>query len=537
MSTINSSGVPAGRRLSRSKTTGADAAKQMVRVETVVGVTSSDDQEEDLPSGTMPLARSETGTALASKKKAKALGEIEPVMKGFGAGMRISLSSLKFLYNAFQTVRKMLVDVPHPPFVDKDERKRSVNLERVREARWWLKFSKWVVATSRDLERPGSDSLLSSAAYLQSAAAPFLLPGHARKANIAMVSRFLGIQDADMLLYQEQAGAFTSKFFVCWIAEKKSLVIAVRGTAGVQEALADLVGFSLLLEKLILNSHLFLFQNGEYIPFRTGVSHKGFVFSANYIYNNFRQQLLDWTKKLNPKRIVCTGHSYGGSVAAILSILLRDDLTQLRELAQNPGMEVEAITFGAAPTISKELSSETLHIEAYVNFLDPVPSLCYGTMLDLRELLIESDDLFDQGWDHELALDKLAMIHQRLAKSSFLKLQVAGRIWLLRESPSSIAKSSDVPAGREPGSEAKPRSLWDRLFRSRGGSDGAQPPPPATSASFAGLFASSETYIAEPCAPRDLFVLRSHPDSMAKPHLCAQYGAALKSVVSTQNNG
>jgi hypothetical protein len=59
----------------------------------------------------------------------------------------------------------------------------------------------------------------------------------------------LGIKEADMLLYQEQSGAFTSKFFLCWIAEKKSLVIAVRGTAGVQEALADLVGLVSQLQK------------------------------------------------------------------------------------------------------------------------------------------------------------------------------------------------------------------------------------------------------------------------------------------------
>jgi hypothetical protein len=226
-------------------------------------------------------------------------------------------------------------------------------------------------------------------------------------------------------------------------------------------------------------------------------------------------------------------------VAAILSILLRDDLTQLRELAGDPHMEVEAITFGAAPTISKELYQETLHIDAYVNFLDPVPSLCYGTMLDLRELLIDSDDLFEKGLGEKEVLAKLAMVHERLAKSSFLKLQVAGRIWLVRESASSKNKSTDVATRKEKVLETKSRPIWDRLFGTSGRTrpEVDTPPPPTASASFAGLFVTSGTYIIEPCSARDLFVIRSHPDGFAKPHSCAFYGTTLKSAVSTQNNG
>lgn len=228
----------AKKALIKSTADSSDPHRGFVRVQTIVGEKTDDaeESEKELPSGTLPRAKKDSDSPTEEShhkkaKQAKALGEIEPVWKGLQSGIRLNLRSVKFLVSAFQTVRKMLVQAPEPPYVDRDVRRQAVRMDRVREARWWLKFS--------------------VAAYEQSSAAPFLLPKHARKANIGMVSRFLGINEQEMLWWQEQEGSFTSKFFVCWIAEKKSLVIAVRGTAGVQEALADLVSYFAAADRML----------------------------------------------------------------------------------------------------------------------------------------------------------------------------------------------------------------------------------------------------------------------------------------------
>lgn len=212
----------------------------------------------------------------------------------------------------------------------------------------------------------------------------------------------------------------------------------------------------------------------------------------------------------------------------------------IRDLAGNPATEIQAITFGAAPTISAELRSETLHIDSYVNYMDPVPCLCYGTMLDLRELLIEADALIEDGLKESEILAKLSQVHQRLAKSSLLKLEVAGNIWFLREAPAKKDKNGgDDKSSREAREERELRppkgpSFWDRLL-GRASTDSSS--APTASAAFDGLFLTNDTYIVEPQPPTILFELHGHPDSMAKPHTCAFYGTALKSVVTTHNSG
>ncbi|KAI9033439.1 hypothetical protein DFJ74DRAFT_763650 [Hyaloraphidium curvatum] len=434
-------------------------------------------------------------TSAASSEKPKALGEIEPIWKSYQAGMRMSLGKLGFLLAAYRTVRQLHAAVPDPPFADPALRRALVDMERVKEARWWLKFSK--------------------AAYHASKAAPVLLPHHAERANLAAMKGFLKMEGMRILLYVEPEGAFTSRFIACWVEEKKAVVIAVRGTAGLMEALTDL--------------------NGEYVPFKNGVSHKGFVLSGTYLHNRYFERIRTWAAELRPRRIICTGHSYGGSVAAILSILLRDDLPALRQASGVPDLDIEAVTFGAAPTISAKLAPLAQHVDAYVNLRDPVPGLCYGSLLDLRELLIRSDALRAQKVPEEEVLARLLEARERLAAGSKLKLQVAGRVWMIRK----------AGGGKQAGKGQAPRTATEPVFASLGrlfkgtlprAQAGAALPSTPT-ASFRELPHSEDAYIVEPRDPRDLFEVVFDPESALKPHALVSYGANLKAVCRGNNMG
>lgn len=410
-------------------------------------------------------------------KKGNALAEAKAMFENFKSGLKlsISVSSMKLLLFAASSLNQAIASLPPPEYVPRETRLREVSLDRVKESRYWL--------------------LYTVAAYLKSAATLFLPPSLARKASISMLARFLKAKEDNILLFKEPEGDFTSKWFVAWWPEKKALVISIRGTATLREALTDL--------------------NGDYVAFRHGVSHKGFVYSANHIYTNYRFRILDWVGKYRPDRIICTGHSYGGAVATLLSILLRDDLDAVRRRSGNPLAEIEAVVFGPAPTVSQALQMECEHVDSYVNYMDPVPSMSYGSMLDYRELIKEAAQIWGSVPQNDMRRI-LATSYSEVASKSWLKLEVAGNVWLIRPAPD----SPDLP--------------WDDAFNLEEISDELH------TAAFPGMLKSRLDYIIEPAKPRDLWTFRFHRDSKnfpsSRPHATRFYGTTLKAVVRTQNS-
>ncbi|KAI9023941.1 hypothetical protein DFJ74DRAFT_666659 [Hyaloraphidium curvatum] len=156
------------------------------------------------------------------KAKTKALGEINPVWNGYRSGLHLDLKTLRFAVPAFKAVRLVAGLLPDLKYCSAEER-AEVNLERVREAQTWLEHS--------------------IAIYRASAAAPLLVRAQANRANAAEIVRYLGgPREVEMLRFMEQGGAFTSRFAICYVPKMEAVVVAVRGTAGLHEALADLVG-------------------------------------------------------------------------------------------------------------------------------------------------------------------------------------------------------------------------------------------------------------------------------------------------------
>lgn len=504
-------------------------AKSAIRVTTMMAdqVTSALDAVSTLPRardpspapGTQPPSPTPSQSSASRKERAKALAELQPALKGFQAGINIDLRRLLdigFLMKTSKRVKvvnQVFVDVPEPPMMPPKERKK-VNMARVGEARWWLKFSRTT--------------------YVESAVAPFLSKSGARSYNVDRWEEELGLKDLEILSYEDtKADAFTSKFGVFWKPKisdsmfpgpkESALVIAIRGTAGVKEALADLTG--------------------EYLPFRKGISHKGFVFAANYIYQQQKTKgdFRRWVTQYKPERIVFTGHSYGGAVATLLSILFKDHLEEFRELTGNPHTTVEAIVFGPAPAVSEHLQNECDHVESYVNYLDPVPSLCYGTMIDYRELLIEADRcLLEGNLTEQQVLDKVEELRKQLAAESKLKLQVAGKLFFIRPIPKEIKELREIkeePCDRPWAPKAK-GGFFAELCAPDSEEEEA-PPPASVTAAFAGMKPSEDYFVVEPRSPRELFELRLHRKSKVKPsaktHSCNFYGTSLKSAWESRN--
>ncbi|XP_061133399.1 diacylglycerol lipase-alpha isoform X1 [Syngnathus typhle] len=137
---------------------------------------------------------------------------------------------------------------------------------------------------------------------------------------------------------------YETPFFVAVDHEKKKVVISIRGTLSLKDALTDLSGDS---ERLPVEE-----QQG------TWLGHKGMVYSAEYIKKKLEQEMIlsqafgrdlpilvcqcdDWGHLSQNKGtmhygLVIVGHSLGAGTAAILSFLLRPQYPTLHCYSYSP---------------------------------------------------------------------------------------------------------------------------------------------------------------------------------------------------------
>ncbi|KAL2088957.1 hypothetical protein ACEWY4_015856 [Coilia grayii] len=122
---------------------------------------------------------------------------------------------------------------------------------------------------------------------------------------------------------------YETPFFVAVDHGKKKVVISIRGTLSLKDALTDLTGDS---ERLPVEE-----QHG------TWLGHKGMVYSAEYIKKKLEQEMIlsqafgrDLSKGTMHYGLVIVGHSLGAGTAAILSFLLRPQYPSLHCYAYSP---------------------------------------------------------------------------------------------------------------------------------------------------------------------------------------------------------
>jgi hypothetical protein len=80
-----------------------------------------------------------------------------------------------------------------------------------------------------------------------------------------------------------------------------------------------------------------------------GKAHKAILEAAHTIAEAQREHLLRRAQALNVTRIICTGHSLGAGVAALLTVLLCQSLAEFRDATRKPRFAVLARCVG--PTV------------------------------------------------------------------------------------------------------------------------------------------------------------------------------------------
>ncbi|KAI8145650.1 hypothetical protein BJV82DRAFT_20937 [Fennellomyces sp. T-0311] len=234
----------------------------------------------------------------------------------------------------------------------------------------------------------------------------------------------LSIPKEDLLAYEfRAAGAFRPSYYIALDRPTNSIVLCIRGTMSAFDAMTDLVC--------------------EYEQWRGGLVHKGMKSAATWFFRNVAPQLVAYCNEHSTNALYIVGHSLGAAAAAILTIMLRDFVDEFK------GAHCEEFTlkcFGYAPACGLSLNlSERYqdHIQSIVFADDVVSKLSYGSMMDVKELvlasaeaarnlgfgqLIWSDKPEGKEWDN--AFKRISEARRRCLESlENPRLYVAGKVY------------------------------------------------------------------------------------------------------------
>ena len=195
------------------------------------------------------------------------------------------------------------------------------------------------------------------------------------KADYKAVIEYLELDPSDMLIFSlGNDEALRPNFFVAFDRKLNSIVLAIRGTMGFRDILTDLVC--------------------EYVPWHGGYVHSGILESGRWFIREVVPQLQMLAQELGATSIYFTGHSLGGAVAAMTTILYLESLQgpeaiwPINSIDEQP-IRIHCYAFGPPPILSQNLHGLFRNnIDCFVDGDDIVPRLCYGTAADLQlELL------------------------------------------------------------------------------------------------------------------------------------------------------
>eukprot|EP00871_Galdieria_phlegrea_P001450 jgi/Galph1/2305/GphlegSOOS_G967.1 len=164
-----------------------------------------------------------------------------------------------------------------------------------------------------------------------------------------------GVHSKDLISSKFKATTYFPAYYMCYDHFASTIVVAVRGTLSIADALTDLDGRTL---------PLVIHWNEE--P-QEGFVHGGILRASENLADIIELHLKEACQKYPSYRIVVTGHSLGAGCAIVLSILLRERM--VNECLQ-------CYAFGPPPVLSDNLAEVCRSfIFSFVNHNDIVPRL------------------------------------------------------------------------------------------------------------------------------------------------------------------
>ncbi|CEP15391.1 hypothetical protein [Parasitella parasitica] len=196
-----------------------------------------------------------------------------------------------------------------------------------------------------------------------------------RRSNRLAIIRYLRLHPEDLLGYEyalRKGASFQPSYYVALDRPRRAIVLSIRGTWSLYDAITDLVC--------------------EYMPWKNGLVHSGMLASAQWFYTNIIPQIFRYIHHHRDKleSFIITGHSLGGGTASLLTMMVADHIDELRELAANPKFEMHCYNYAPSAVSSPDLGKKYQDfIHSFVCQDDIVGRLSYGTAMKLKELVLD----------------------------------------------------------------------------------------------------------------------------------------------------
>lgn len=218
----------------------------------------------------------------------------------------------------------------------------------------------------------------------------------------------VGLKKNDFLIYKPKAAVLKPAYVLVKDVELKSLVLAVRGTHTVKDIFTSLSGAG--------KPHHMVDSCGVVL----GHSHFGMLAAARWLFKDVLSTLETALHENPDYGLTLTGHSMGGGTAAILTMMIREQLSEIRD--------IQCATFACPGCVTLEIAQScSSYITTVVYGTDAVPALSPAAVDLLREEVAQS------SWGHAFRHD---------VRSSDLVQAVEARFRGLAKSMTSLASSS-----------------------------------------------------------------------------------------------
>ncbi|KAI8646601.1 hypothetical protein BD408DRAFT_359507 [Parasitella parasitica] len=290
---------------------------------------------------------------VVSKQTQAMVRAIIKTANSFGQGFRVT--GIKLLKAAL-LIQKFYESLPRPPL-----QKPVLDISLIDNACHYFSFA---------LMAYGWRGLCYLGMYGQ-----YVRGARDRRSNRLAIIRYLRLHPEDLLGYEyalRKGASFQPSYYVALDRPRRAIVLSIRGTWSLYDAITDLVC--------------------EYMPWKNGLVHSGMLASAQWFYTSIIPQIFRYIHHHRDKldRFIITGHSLGGGTASLLTMMVADHIDELRDLAGNPKFEMHCYNYAPSAVSSPDLGKKYQDfIHSFVCQDDVVGRLSYGTAMKLKELVLD----------------------------------------------------------------------------------------------------------------------------------------------------